>query len=158
VKGSYDPAKAHHKAYVRRKYAKYQGMKIVECPALRQEIVARLYDDQSPEAIAGYLHRSRRNVPSISKESIYRYLASVYGRRIEAYRYRKKQRKKRRSATASLPGRIFIEKRPKTATMRRRVGDAEGRTSSYREKQVKGCCWWWLTGEHEQPSSSGSYE
>ena len=38
--GVYEPKKAAHKAYVRRKYAKYQGMKIVEnsnekkgCPA-----------------------------------------------------------------------------------------------------------------------------
>ena len=32
IKGRCDPRKAHHKAYVRRKYVKYQGMKIVSHP------------------------------------------------------------------------------------------------------------------------------
>ena len=30
VNGEYDPAKADHKAYVKRHYSKYQGMKVVE--------------------------------------------------------------------------------------------------------------------------------
>ena len=35
VRGRYDAKKAVHKAYARRKYAKYQGMKIVEHSGLR---------------------------------------------------------------------------------------------------------------------------
>ena len=45
VKGVYDPLKAHHKAYVRRQDAKYQGMKIVEHPDLREFVEKHLYDD-----------------------------------------------------------------------------------------------------------------
>jgi len=76
VRGSYDPKKAQHKAYVRRQDAKYQGMKIIEHDALHREITARLYDDQSPEAVAGHIRR-HRVLPSISKDAIYRFIRSV---------------------------------------------------------------------------------
>jgi IS30 family transposase len=59
VKGKYDPKKAHHKAYARRKYSKYQGMKIVKDKRLREFIDEKLYDDQSPRAIAGRLKKNR---------------------------------------------------------------------------------------------------
>jgi IS30 family transposase len=125
TRGCYDPVKAHHKAYVRRKYAKYQGMKIVEHDALRKEITTRLLDDQSPEAVAGAVRRNRQ-LPGISKESIYRFIASVYGRRIEAHQWRKKHRRKgRRATSARLPNRTFIDKRPKHINARKRIGDAE---------------------------------
>lgn len=125
VKGSYDPKKAQHKAYVRRKYAKYQGMKIIGHDALRKEIMARLYDDQSPEAIAGRVGRNRA-IPSISKDAIYRFIASVYGRRIEAYRCRRRRRRGgRRPKGAALANRVFIEKRPKKINARKNIGDAE---------------------------------
>lgn len=125
VKGRYDPKKAHHKAYVRRKYAKYQGMKIVEHDALRKEVAERLYDDQSPEAIAGHIRRERI-LPSTSKDSIYRFIGSVYGRRIEWYRWsRGKRRGTRRAKRAEIANRVFIEKRPQKINMRKRIGDAE---------------------------------
>ena len=104
VRGSYDPAKAQHKAYAKRKYAKYQGMKIVHNDSLRKEVCTRLLDDQSPEAIAGYMRRNKI-LPSISKNSIYRYIASVYGRRIETHRLLKRQKRRhRRVPCAKLPG------------------------------------------------------
>ena len=125
VKRSYNPKKAQHKAYVRRKYAKYQGMKIVGHNALRKEITARLYDDQSPEAIAGRVRRSQ-DMPSISKDAIYRFIASVYGRRIEAYRRRRRRRRGgRRPKVAMLANRVFIEKRPEKINARKNIGDAE---------------------------------
>lgn len=125
VKGVYDARNAHHKAYVRRKYAKYQGMKIVQHDALRNEVVSRLYDDQSPEAIAGYTHRTNP-FPSISKNAIYRFVASVYGRRIEAYRMGKRTRRGRRHAKkTTLANRVFIEKRPQRINERKGMGHAE---------------------------------
>ena len=126
VRGRYDPKKAHHKAYVRRKYAKYQGMKIVEHDGLRREVRARLYDDQSPEAVAGYITNMRHDLPHISKNAIYRYIASVYGRRIETHRWlRKKRHHRRRAPYAHLPRRTFIDKRPLYINERQRAGDAE---------------------------------
>jgi IS30 family transposase len=125
VNGSYDPKRAGHKAYVRRKYAKYQGMKIVEHDALRNEIMRRLYDDQSPEAIAGCI-RKKRMLPSISKDAIYRFIASVYGRRIEAHRWKRRHgRRNRHAKSAMLANRRFIEQRPNHIDQRKRIGDAE---------------------------------
>lgn len=59
VKGVYDPEKANHKAYVRRKYAKYQGMKVVSRDDLRRYVAEKLRLDWSPEQIAGRISRSR---------------------------------------------------------------------------------------------------
>ena len=100
-------------------------MKIVEHDVLRKEIMRRLYDDQSPESIAG---RVRRNpmLPSISKDAIYRFIGSVYGRRIEAHRWKKKSRRRSRHAkSAQLTNRRFVEKRPAYINARKRIGDAE---------------------------------
>jgi len=129
VKKRYDSQRANHKAYVRRKYAKYQGKKIVECVDLKHEIDWRLLDGQSPKAIAGWLarHMKKKHCRS-SKNAIYRYLASVYGRRIETRRsLRKKKRKwrKRHGSKKKLSERTFIDERPKKINARMRIGDAE---------------------------------
>lgn len=126
VQGEYLAAKAAQKSYVRRKYARYQGKRIVEHEELRQEIHARIRDDQSPEAIAGHVRR-QGVLPFISKESIYRYVASPYGRRLETYRWmRRRRRRGGRVSVKSLPGRVFLDRRPKRINERGRVGDAEG--------------------------------
>lgn len=57
VDGKYNSKKAHHKAYARRKYSKYQGMKIVKDDKLKSFIDEKLYDDQSPRAISGRLKK-----------------------------------------------------------------------------------------------------
>lgn len=126
VCGCYDPKKAHHKAYVRRKCAKYQGKKIVHHEALKKEVDWRLLDDQSPTAIARRITRRERHLPSISKNAIYRYIASVHGRKIETHRFLKKQRRRgKRGRKKSLSKRTFIDKRPKYINERWRIGDVE---------------------------------
>jgi len=127
VKRRYQPRKAQHKAYVRRKYAKYQGMKIVRHKALRTFIEKHLLDDQTPEAIAGRLKRQTK-LPYVSNVSIRHFIASPYGRKIEDKRERRRlnHKRKRRTRVAALPNRRSIEKRPKVANLRQRVGDAEG--------------------------------
>jgi IS30 family transposase len=129
VKKKYDPEKAHHKAYVRRKYAKYQGKKIVENSNLRKEIDWRLLDGQSPKAIGGWLKRHmKKKYDRASKNAIYRYLASVYGRRIEIQlSLQKKKRKwqRRRRNKKKLSERTFIDKRPKKINERKHIGDTE---------------------------------
>lgn len=127
VKGVYDPAKAHHKAYVRRKYAKYQGMKIVENPKLRKFVERALLEGRSPASIAGRVNNHEKTLPSISGDSIERFLKSVHGRKIEAHRRILKSRRihQRRPKTARLKDRKFIDKRPQIANKRGRVGDAE---------------------------------
>ena len=126
VRGRYTPAKANHKAYVRRKYAKFQGKKIVGHDGLRGEVESRLLDDQSPELIAGHIRKYRRGLPPISRNAIYRFIASPYGRRIETHRaHRKRKWRRKRPKTGRMPDRPFIEKRPQSVTMRQRIGDAE---------------------------------
>lgn len=126
VDGRYDGAKAHHKAYARRHAARYQGKKIVHHKALKKEVDVRLLDDQSPKNIAGHISRYKKELPSISKDSIYRYIRSVYGRKIETHRWMRKKRKHaRRMKYAKLPNRRFIGQRPRHINERCHIGDAE---------------------------------
>lgn len=82
-------------------------------------------DDQSPEAIAGSIRRNP-TLPSISKDGIYRFITSVYGRRIETHRKRKRTRRRGgRPKIASLTNRAFIDERPSHINARKRVGDVE---------------------------------
>lgn len=127
VKGKYDPIKAHHKAYVRRKYSKYQGMKIVQNRKLQEFIEGSLYDGQSPPNISGRIKKHEKHLPSASKDSIYRYIKSPYGRRIEAHLAKRKNRRsgRRRASLKKLQDRTFIDKRPEYINKRQRIGDAE---------------------------------
>lgn len=126
VRGTYNAKKAHHKAYVRRKYSKYQGMKIVKDKQLKEFVDTHLYGDQSPRAIAGRLKEREKRLSYASKDSICRYIKSVYGRRIEAYRNKTKpQRRPIKKTSEPLHDRTFIGKRPKIINARMRVGDAE---------------------------------
>jgi transposase, IS30 family len=126
VNGKYDAKKAHHKAYVRRRESKYQGMKIVQNDQLRDKVDELLYDDQSPEAAAGRITKHEKGLPSISGDSVRRYVKSPYGRNIESHRNRRKRKSRRRGRKARLNDRKFIEERPISLQNRRRVGDAEG--------------------------------
>lgn len=126
VKGEYDPKKAQHKAYARRKYARYQGRKVAESAKLKTFVNAQLKAGQSPEAIAGRLHHEE--LPFVSKDSIYRYLKSVHGRQIEAYLANQKKKRgwrKRRKQRAKLSDRTFIDQRPSIINERKRIGDVE---------------------------------
>jgi IS30 family transposase len=126
VQGKYQSKKADCKARVRRKQSKYQGKKIVSNPKLRSMVEGMLYDDNSPTNIAGRIVNHEKYLPSISKDSIYRYIESVYGRRIECYRQTKRtRRRKRRVKTKKLEERTFIDERPKTIDLRQEIGDAE---------------------------------
>ena len=111
---------------MRRKYAKYRGKKIVYHPALREEVDARLMDDQSPQAIARRITHREKHLPAISKNAIYRYIKSVYGRRIEAHRLRRKRPwRPKRGHKKSLSERTFIDRRPHYINQRNRIGDVE---------------------------------
>ena len=128
TRGNYDPDKAQHKAYVKRKYSKYQGMKVVSDTALRNYVEAKLRDDWSPEEISGRIEKCDRYITRISPKSIYKFVSSGYGRLLEkhlAYKNKRKPRGKSRKVT-KLEGRVFIDQRPKIVEKRRRFGDWEG--------------------------------
>lgn len=125
IRGTYNPTKAQHKAYVRRHNASFRGKKIVAHTELRTFIEGALCDGQSPEAIAGRIRHRERRFPPVGKNTIYRFLDSPYGRLILAKR-KKKKRPQGRRKVAQFPGRVFIDKRPKSIEKRLRVGDCEG--------------------------------
>lgn len=128
VGGKYDSHKADRKAYQRRKDAKYQGMKVPKHGDLQNYVDAHLLDDLSPEAIAGRITKHERHLPSVSKNSIRRYIASAHGAKVAYHRRTKrKQRKwrKKRPRVAQLKDRRFIDMWPSYIQKRRYVGDAE---------------------------------
>lgn len=127
VRGAYDAEQAQQKAYARKKYAKYQGKKIFEHDDLRKEIHLRILDDQSPRAIARRITRREKHLPSISRNAIYRYIGSPYGRRLETHRaWKKSRRRGRRPRSKKLEGRTMIDARPAYINDRSRLGHAEG--------------------------------
>lgn len=126
VNGEYNPIKANHKSYVRRRNSKYQPMKIIKNNPLRNMVDNMLYDDQSPPNIAGRINNHEKQLPNISKDSIYRYIASPYGRRIEYYLSTRIGRKYRRPKSKKLEDRTFIDKRPKGIDLRHKIGHVEG--------------------------------
>lgn len=103
-------------------------MKVAEHGELQKYVDDHLYDDQSPEAIAGRVTKYEKHLPKISKNSIRRYIKSVHGRRIEYHRSKQKRKRKwskKRPKVTELKDRTFIDKRPKYIQNRKRVGDAE---------------------------------
>lgn len=126
VNGEYDPKKANHKAYVRRQNSKFQGMKIALDKDLKKFVEEHLYDDQSPEIIAGRIKKHEKHLERTSKDSIYRYIKSVHGRKIETFlKSLKTKRRGRPKSKSRLTDRTFIDKRPKYIQNRKRIGDAE---------------------------------
>lgn len=111
---------------MRRANSKYQGMHIVADPEIQTFVEQSLFDDQSPEAISGRIANQESFKANVSKDSIYRYVKSVYGRKIEAHRKKKKKRRNKRvSIDPSLQDRVFIDKRPSIINTRKRFGDLE---------------------------------
>lgn len=123
----YDAAYAQHRAYAKRKYARAQGRTIALDSELKKIVESYLMDDQSPEHISERIRRYHRDLPLVSGSCIRRYIATPYGRRIEAHRakvFKKKRRFSKKKVT--IDGRTLIDKRPKRINARTDIGDAEG--------------------------------
>ena len=128
---SYEAGVAEQKAYVRRKYAKYQGKKINENKDLKKYIVKKLKKYWSPDEISGRM-REDRELFYASKTAIYEWLRTVRGQRWCKYLYSKQYYRRKRSEKMPkrhmIPHRIGIESRPLGATNRTRFGHYEGDT------------------------------
>ncbi len=126
VKGIYSATKAQQKAYARRRASKFQSMRIVQCSALRLFVEKALSSGQSPENIAGRISTHEHSLPRVSKNTIYRYLQSPYGRKLVVQRLQsKKKPRKQRSKVTTLADRTFIDQRPEHINTRSGVGDVE---------------------------------
>lgn len=128
TRGKYDPEKANHKSYVKRKYSKYQGMKIAGQPKLRAYVEDKIQNDWSPEEVSGRLKEIDNHLPYASFRVVYKFIYSVYGRLLEKHlRYKGQKRKPKNTPKVTQPkDRIFIDKRPKIVEEKRRFGDWEG--------------------------------
>jgi IS30 family transposase len=101
-------------------------MKVLVDQRMHVFVDEKLLDDQSPSAIAGRIATQESFGSSVSKNSIYRYIKSVYGRKVEAYRVKKKQRRRKKVVIhPTLLDRVFIDKRPIFINIRKRFGDME---------------------------------
>lgn len=111
----YEAGRAHHKAYVRRKYAKYQGKKIEEDAGLRRYITSRLRRYWNPDEIAGRMKETAQPYYA-SKTAIYEWLRSVWGQRYVKYlysgRYYAKKRTQKKPIKSMIPNRTSIHERP----------------------------------------------
>lgn len=129
--GVYEAAKANHKAYVRRKYAKYQGKKIQDNDELRSYIVTSLQAGWNPDEISGAMRRTHQPFYA-SKTAIYEWLHSAWGQQycvlLASKRYRPKKRKPKANHRPMIPDRISVGMRPQGATNRTQYGHWEGDT------------------------------
>jgi IS30 family transposase len=95
VKNKYDPDKANHKSYVKRHKASFRSRKIVMNKKLRKFVENKLCDNQSPEAISGRLKYQEKDLPYVSKNTIYDFLDSDYGKLIKKKRKKIKYKKRK---------------------------------------------------------------
>jgi len=134
-RSTYNPTAADHKAYVRRKYSKYQGKKINEDQKLQQHIVKQLKAHVNPEEISGHmkLHTncSRSHCKAFdagagcssgniyaNKNTIYEWLDTVsgqeYAKQLYGYRHGRRFKKKKKTSIKRqmIPDRVSIDERP----------------------------------------------
>lgn len=125
VHGQYDPSKANLKAYVKRKYSKYQAMKIREHPELEQYLQERLSEGWTPEEISRRLGYEGATV-RVSFKTIYQYLDTAVGERYRTFLPSHTWGRRKRTKHVHIPKRVFIEERPAAAAARSEVGHFEG--------------------------------
>lgn len=128
AKKKYDPDKAKIKARQRRRYSKYQGMKVRENPALQTFIVGKLQSGWTPDEIAGHLKTRQKKISVISAKGIYKWLYSVHGQKYCSLLCSQQLKPKKRRVKVErsmIPHRVGIEKRPEGANNRTEYGHFE---------------------------------
>ena len=127
--GRYIAARAKQKAYVRRKYARYQGKKIQEDDELRAFIILKLSERWNPDEIAGYLRVNPALGLYASKTALYEWLRSAWGQQycvlLYSQRYQRKPRRKNKTDRVMIPNRTSITERPLAALGRVELGHCE---------------------------------
>ena len=127
--GRYIAARAKQKAYVRRKYARYQGKKIQEDDELRAFIILKLSERWNPDEIADYLRVNPALGLYASKTAIYEWLRSAWGQQycvlLYSQRYQRKPRRKNKTDRVMIPDRTCITERPLAALGRVELGHCE---------------------------------
>jgi IS30 family transposase len=128
----YDPRQAKVKARQRRRYSKYQGMKVRERPDLQAYIIQKMRAGWTPDEIAGRLKTNGGSLPYISAKGIYKWLYSVHGQRycpLLCSRQLKPKKRRPKPERSMIPNRRGIEERPEEANNRTEYGHAETDTA-----------------------------
>lgn len=138
--GTYTATRAKQKAYVRRKYARYQRTKLQDNDELRSFIILKLSEHWNPDEIAGFMKRHQRcHCPCTepdcmagvyaSKTAIYDWLRSAWGQQycplLYSQRYNRKPRKPPKTNRVMIPDRTSIAERPVAAADRAETGHGE---------------------------------
>lgn len=130
VNGRYEPGKADHKARVKRRRSKHQGMKIRANRFLENYIHEKIKLSWSPERIAGRLHLETGI--SITFKSIYKYIHhNPFGSRLRIYlKYQGKPKRDEKNSQwgETIKNRVFIDQRPEIVNQKLRYGDFEADT------------------------------
>lgn len=128
----YDASYAQWKARLRRKDAKYQGMKINQDNRLERYITSRLKKGWNPDEISGRMKKDHKPYYA-SKTAIYQWLHTGWGGKYVKYLYTKRSSIKRQNPNKAkrvlIPHRISITERPLGATNRSRFGHWEADTA-----------------------------
>jgi IS30 family transposase len=128
----YDARQAKVKARQRRRYSKYQGMKVRERPDLQKFIVRKMKAGWTPEEIAGRLKTIKGKLLYISAKGIYKWLYSVHGQKycpLLCSQQLKPKKRRPKAERSMIPNRVGIEKRPSEANNRTEYGHAETDTA-----------------------------
>lgn len=128
VIGEYDANVASHKAYVKKRYAKFEWKKINEDSSILEYVTSLLEIGWSPVDIAS---RSKNDLGKhISKTAIYEWLrgderGKPYCQYLYSGRVKVKKRKKNKNKREIIPNRVGIEMRPKYIDKREKCGHCE---------------------------------
>lgn len=129
VNDIYTASKAERKANVKRKQSKIQCMKVVMDKELQEYVNTNILNEQSPEGISTRLRCIEKDKQYVSTKGIYKYIHSIYGRKIERSLYSKRVKRKsgpKRNRGVSDNSKVSIEKRPKYIEKRKKFGHFEG--------------------------------
>src|SRR3989344_9340906 len=131
IRGDYEAGVAEQKAYVNRKYAKYEWKKINNDNDLREYIEQQLMNYQSPDCISGKMKREHQPFYA-SKTAIYEWLYSNRGQWLCPFlyskQYRPKKQREKRTERVMIPNRVSLDNRSDGANNRSRYGHWEGDT------------------------------
>lgn len=125
--GTYDPFQAQMKAMNPRK----RGT-VLECEnnsSVRDFVIEKLHEGWSPRQISGFMEKSLGH-RYINHETIYRFIYSKTGKKLQLYKYLRTKRKRRypkvsRKKRSVIPNRVLITERPKHINNRQEFGHWE---------------------------------
>lgn len=126
----YLPDTAQRKADIRKERGRKRRY-VMKQPRLKKKIIALLKKGWSPDLIAGRMQRSGQ--PYLNQESMYQFIYSLAGRKLNlrqylrrAHRVRRPQAGRKAQDRIGIPNRVDIAKRPQHIEKRTQFGHWEG--------------------------------